>query len=320
MSGIFDVGKVSNTLRNQFGLSLTKLAKRNSKIIVLDADVAGGTGLHHFRTKYPKRFVQCGIAEQNMISLAGGLALLGYIPVVTTFSVFMLRGFEQARLSISYNNLNVKLVASHPGLDVGPDGGSAQCLEDLAIFRSLPNFKVISPADSFEMDSAVKEIISHKGPVYMRTGRSNISSIFTKKYKFKIGKGKIIKPGNDLTIIACGVMVERALIAAKYLDKDGISARVINMSTIKPIDKDLLLNCANETKGIIVAEDHNILGGLGSAVAESIVTTKPIKIKFVGINDKYGESGEPEELAKKYKIDFMSIVKKAKSFDFIKKS
>ncbi len=313
---IIDIAKSHSTLRNQFGLSITRLAKKNKKIVVLDADVAGGTGLHHFRQSFPDRFFQCGIAEQNMISMAGGLASLGFIPIVTTFSVFMLRGLEQARLSIAYNNVNVKLIASHPGLDVGPDGGSAQCLEDLAIFRSLPNLKVISPADPNEMNSAVNEIIKYKGPVYMRTGRSEIQTIFHKNYKFKIGKGKIIKGGNDLSIIACGVMVERALLASKYLEKEGIKARVVNMSTIKPIDKDLIIKCARETKKFIIAEDHNKFGGLGSAVSEVTSEFSPIPIKYVCVKDKFGMSGEPKELAKKFNIDYKTIFKIAKKFKF----
>ena len=313
---IIDIAKLHSTLRDQFGLSITRLAKKNKKIIVLDADVAGGTGLHHFRRSFPDRFFQCGIAEQNMISMAGGLASLGFIPIVTTFSVFMLRGLEQARLSIAYNNANVKLIASHPGLDVGPDGGSAQCLEDLAIFRSLPNLKVISPADPIEMNSAVNEIIKYKGPVYMRTGRSEIQTIFPKNYKFKIGKGKIIKDGNDLSIIACGVMVERALLASKYLEKEGIKARVVNMSTIKPIDKDLIIKCAMETKKFIIAEDHNRFGGLGSAVSEVTSEYSPIPIKYVSVKDKFGVSGEPKDLAKKFNIDYKAIVKIAKKFKF----
>lgn len=315
---ILEVGKSQDTLRDQFGLSITKLAKKNKKIIVLDADVAGGTGLHRYRKKFPKRFFQCGIAEQNMISLAGGLASLGFIPIVTTFSVFMLRGLEQARLSIAYNNSNVKLVASHPGLDVGPDGGSAQCLEDLAIFRSLPNFRVISPADPNEMDSAVKEIIKFKGPVYMRTGRSEIKKIFTKKYKFKIGKGKIIKKGEDLSIVACGVMVERALVASKKLEKEGIKARVVNMSSIKPIDKDLIIKCAKETKKFIIAEDHNKFGGLGSAVSEVISEFCPIKVKYISVQDEFGISGEPNELAEKFDIDYKAIIKLAKKLNLKK--
>ena len=248
--------------------------------------------------------------------MAGGLATLGFIPIVTTFSVFMLRGLEQARLSIAYNNANVKLIASHPGLDVGPDGGSAQSLEDLAIFRSLPNFKVISPADPNEMDSAVKEIVKNNGPVYMRTGRSKSKTIFSKNYKFKIGKGKIIKSGNDLSIIACGVMVERALQASKHLEKEGIKARVVNISTIKPIDKNLIIKCARETKKFIVAEDHNKFGGLGDAVSEVTSEYSPIPIKYVCVKDKFGMSGEPKELAKKFNLDYKTIFKIAKKLKF----
>ena len=246
-----------------------------------------------------------------MMSMAGGLASTGLIPIVTTFAVFMLRSIEQARLSIAYADMNVKIVASHPGLDVGPDGASAQCLEDLACFRSIPNMTVISPCDSNEVSQATKAILEHKGPVYMRTGRSNSVDVVDSDYKFEIGKGKILREGKDLTIIACGVEVSRALDAAKILKERNISARVVNMSTIKPIDKELLISCANETGAIVTAEDHNIYGGLGSAVSECLSKYAPTPIEFVGINDSFGESGEPYELAVKYNICKDSISRAA---------
>ena len=246
------------------------------------------------------------------MSMAGGLAATGFIPIVTTFAVFMLRSIEQARLSIAYADMNVKIVASHPGLDVGPDGASAQCLEDLACYRSIPNMTVISPCDPLEMSQATKSILDHIGPVYMRTGRSNSESILNDDYKFEIGKGKILKEGSDLTIVACGVEVARSLKAADILEKEGISARVVNMSTIKPIDKDLLNKCANETGAFVTAEDHNIIGGLGAAVSESLAQSNPMPIEFIGVRDTFGESGEPEELSVKYGLCADSICEASK--------
>jgi transketolase len=306
------IGSSGNSLREVFGVALKDIAQDYKNVVVLDADIAGGTGAHHFRDSIPARFIQCGIAEQNMMSMAGGIAATGLIPIVTTFAVFMLRSLEQARLSISYADMNVKIVASHPGLDVGPDGASAQCLEDLACYRALPNMIVISPCDALETIQATKAIIEHNGPVYMRTGRSNSISVLNDDYQFEIGKGKVIKDGNDLTIVACGVEVSRAVEAAQILESEGIFARVVNMSTIKPIDSDLLLKCANETGAFVTAEDHNIYGGLGSAVAESLSKTFPCPIEFIGVNDVFGESGEPDELAEKYEIDANAIAKAAK--------
>ena len=303
------LGSSGDSLREACGKELTKIAPDYSNVVVLDADIAGGTGMHHFRKAFPDRFIQCGIAEQNMMAMAGGLAATGLIPVVTTFAIFMLRAIEQARLSIAYANMNVKIVASHPGLDVGPDGASAQCLEDLACYRSIPNMVVLSPCDPLEVEQATKAILDYEGPVYMRTGRSDAKRILNEDYQFEIGKGKILKDGSDVTIMGCGVTTERSLRAAKQLEKNGISARVVNMSTIKPIDVELIIKCAKETKGIVTAEDHNIFGGLGSAVAEVLVKYKPVPMEFVGVKDSFGESGEPDELAEKYGIDNKAIIK-----------
>jgi len=302
------IGTSGDSLREAFGKALTSLSSEYENVVVLDADIAGGTGIHHFRKEFPERFIQCGIAEQNMMAMAGGLAATGLIPVVTTFAVFMLRAIEQARLSIAYADMNVKIVASHPGLDVGPDGASAQCLEDLACYRSIPNMTVLSPCDPLEIEQATKSILDHEGPVYMRTGRSNCERILDESYSFKIGKGQIIKEGNDLTIVACGVEVSRSLEAANMLANEGISARVVNMSTIKPIDDELLEKCAKETGAFVTAEDHNIYGGLGGAVAESLSKSVPSPIEFVGVQDTFGESGEPDELSEKYGLGSDAII------------
>jgi len=302
------LGSRGDSLREACGKALVKIARDYPDVVVIDADIAGGTGMHHFRKAYPDRFIQCGIAEQNMMAMAGGLAATGLVPVVTTFAVFMLRSIEQARLSIAYANMNVKILASHPGLDVGPDGASAQCLEDLACYRSIPNMVVLSPCDPLEIEQAVKAIIEYQGPVYMRTGRSEVVSVLDDDYEFKIGKGRILIDGTDVTIIGCGVTTSRALDAAQLLQKDGISARVVNMSSLKPIDRDMIVKCAEETHGIVTVEDHNVYGGLGSAVAEVLVQERPAAMEFVGVKDTFGESGEPDELAEKYGIDVNGII------------
>ncbi|MDC0965255.1 transketolase family protein [Candidatus Thioglobus sp.] len=306
------LGRTGDSLRESFGKELTSLSPEYKNVVVLDADIAGGTGIHHFRKAFPDRFIQCGIAEQNMMAMAGGLAATGLIPIVTTFSVFMLRAIEQARLSIAYANMNVKIVASHPGLDVGPDGASAQCLEDLSCYRSIPNMVVISPCDPTEMEQATKAILDYVGPVYMRTGRSETKRILDNTYQFEIGKGRVIRDGSDVTIVACGVEVARSLEAAELLMSEGVSARVVNMSTIKPIDSELLTQCAKETGAIVTAEDHSIIGGLGGAVAESLAVHFPTPIEFIGTKDVFGESGEPDELSEKYELTAPFIVKAAK--------
>jgi transketolase len=301
------IGTSGDSLREAFGKTLVKIADDFPTMVVLDADIAGGTGAHHFRKYYPDRFFQFGIAEQNMMSAAGGMAATGLIPVVTTFAVFCLRAIEQARLSVAYPQRNVKIVGSHPGLDTGPDGASAQCLEDIAAFRAIPGMVVISPADPYEMELATAEIMRHVGPVYMRSGRSSAKRIFSDRHKFEIGKGTILKDGTDLTIIACGVQVHRSLEAAHLLNEKGISARVVNMATIKPIDGALLSRCARETGAFVVTEDHNILAGLGGAVAEAVARSNPTPIEFVGVDDSFGESGDPLALAAKYGLDAESL-------------
>jgi transketolase len=306
------IAQNGDSLREAFGKALSGMADEFSNVVVLDADIAGGTGVHHFRKSHPDRFIQFGIAEQNMMAAAGGLAATGLIPVVTTFAVFCLRAVEQARLSLAYARRNAKIVASHPGLDVGPDGGSAQALEDLAAFRAIPGMTVLSPADATEMKLAVRAMLEFDGPVYMRTGRSPAKHIFGEDHTFEIGKGSVVRDGSDVTIVACGVEVARALEAAEILAKEDITARVVNMATIKPIDGALLARCAKETGCFVTAEDHNIHGGLGSAVAESVATTHPCPIEFVGVKDVFGASGEPEELAEAFGLTAPFIADAAK--------
>jgi transketolase len=303
----------SDSLREAFGKTLSSLADEFPRLVVLDADLAGGTGVHHLRKSHPERLVQFGIAEQNMMAAAGGMAAVGLLPVVTTFAVFCLRAIEQARLSICYAGRNAKIVASHPGLDVGPDGGSAQALEDLAAFRAIPGMTVISPADATEMALATRAMLEFNGPVYMRTGRSPAPRVFSDGHVFEIGKGQVLRDGRDLTIIACGVEVSRALAAWEILKAEGIHARVVNMPTIKPIDEALIKKCSRETGAIVTAEDHNIHGGLGGAVAEVLAATVPCPVEFVGVRDTFGCSGEPEELAAHFGIDAPHIAQAARA-------
>jgi transketolase len=240
------------------------------------------------------------------------MAAVGLVPFVTTFAVFCLRAIEQARLSIAYARRNVKIVASHPGLDVGPDGGSAQALEDMAAFRAIPGMAVVSPADAREVELATEAILQYDGPVYMRTGRSPAPQFLGEDHTFELGKGRILRDGRDVTVVACGVEAYRSLQAAEMLQREGVSVRVVNMPTIKPIDTELLVRCAEETGQIVTAEDHNIFGGLGSAVAEAVVRHCPVPMEFVGVRDTFGESGEPTELPEKYGIDATGIAAAAR--------
>jgi len=293
------IGSAGDSLREAFGRALVELARTDERLVVLDADIAGGTGAHHFRSAVPDRFYQLGIAEQNMMALAGGLAAEGLRPVVTTFAVFCLRAVEQARLSIAYSQRDVVIAGSHPGLDVGPDGGSAQCLEDLAAFRAIPNMTVVSPADPATMRLAVSAAVEHGGPVYLRTGRSPTPRVYGDDATFELGRGRVVRDGADVTLVACGVQVARSLDAAELLARDGIDARVVDLATLKPIDAELLERCARETGALVTSEDHSVHGGLGSAVAEAVVQRHPCPIELVGVR-AFGTSGEPDELAEHY--------------------
>jgi len=307
------IGSSGDTLREAFGRALAELGHQRGDFVVFDADVAGGTGVHRFRAAHPGRFYQFGIAEQNMVAAAGGFAATGVPVFATTFAVFMLRALEQARLSVAYPRRNVKLVASHPGLDVGPDGGSAQCLEDLAAFRAIPGMVVVSPADPYEAELATAAILDYDGPVYMRTGRSPARRLFATGHRFELGRGQVMREGCDVTLVACGVEVARALDAAELLAAEGIAARVVNMSTLKPLDRALIAECAAATGCFVTAEDHNIHGGLGGAVAECLAELAPCPVEFVGVRDTFGESGEPEELAEKYGLTAPHIAQAARS-------
>lgn len=299
--------------REAYGNALVKLGEVNPNVVVLDADLSKSTKTAGFLKAYPNRFFNMGIAEQNLMGAAAGLSTTGKIPFASTFAMFAAgRGFEIIRNSIAYPKLNVKICATHAGITVGEDGASHQSVEDVSLMRSVPNMTVIVPADGVETEKAIFEIAKYNGPVYVRLGRSGVPVVFDEDYKFEIGKGSIVKDGSDVTIMACGIMLNEAMIAQEQLEAEGISARVVNMSTIKPIDKELIIKCSKETKAIETAEEHNVIGGLGSAVAEVLVQENPVAMKMVGIKDTFGESGSPADLMVKYGITAADIVKSCK--------
>lgn len=299
--------------REAYGNALAEFGGDN-RVVVLDADLSKSTKTDTFKKKYPERFINMGIAEGNMMSTAAGISTCGKIVFASTFAIFAAeRACEQIRNSICYPKLNVKVGATHAGLSVGEDGASHQTIEDIAVMRALPNMVVISPADAVETRQAVKAIMEYEGPVYLRLGRLNVPVLFDEStYKFEIGKGIQIADGNDVTIIATGLMVHIALEAKEILANEGINARVINIHTIKPIDKDIIIKAAKETGAIVTAEEHNVIGGLGGAVAEVLVQNCPAPLKMVGVEDKYGRSGKPEVLLEMYGLTAANIVAKAK--------
>jgi len=300
--------------RESYGKALVELAKTNKNVVVLDADLSKSTKTADFKAVAPEKFFNMGIAEANMMGVAAGMSTCGKIPFVSTFAMFAAgRAFEQIRNSICYPRLNVKVCATHAGLTVGEDGASHQAIEDICLMRSIPNMIVINPADDIETKAAIKAIAELNGPCYVRLGRMPVDVINDiENYEFKIGKGVTLSEGNDLTIIATGIMVEAALEAKEILAKEGINARVINIHTIKPIDNELIIKAAKETGVIITAEEHSIIGGLGSAVSEVVCEEYPIPVLKVGVRDVFGESGKPAELLKKYGLTAMDIVTKAK--------
>ncbi|POO86296.1 transketolase family protein [Clostridium sp. 3-3] len=289
--------------RESYGEALIQIGYENKNIVVLDADLSKSTKTNGFKTEFPDRFFNAGIAEQNLMGMAAGMSNIGLIPFASTFAVFATgRAFEIIRNSICYPKANVKIAATHAGITVGEDGGSHQSIEDIALMCSLPNMTVIVPADHREAMEATKAAAMMEGPVYLRFGRCNTEDIFDDSYKFEIGKGTEIKKGDDAAIIATGMMVQKAIEAAKYLESEGIHVRVINISTIKPIDKEIIIKAAKETKGIVTAEEHSIIGGLGSMVSSVVCDKYPCKVKMIGIEDKFGESGTPDELMEKFKL------------------
>lgn len=304
--------------RESYGTALVEYGK-DENIIVLDADLSKSTKTDMFKKAYPERFINSGIAEADMMCVAAGLAACGKTVFASTFAMFAAgRAFEQVRNSIGYTRLNVKIGATHAGISVGEDGASHQCLEDLALMRSIPNMVVINPADDIEAQLAVKAAIDHDGPVYLRFGRLAVEDVNPADYKFELGKGVQLADGNDATIIATGLMVEKALQAKEMLKADGIDARVINIHTIKPIDADIIEKAAKETGAIVTAEEHYIMGGLGSAVTEVVCDRCPVPVKIIG-TDRFGKSGKPAELFEEYGLTAENIVKKVKEAVALKK-
>ena len=294
--------------REAYGDALVAIAADFPNLIVLDADLAAATKTGIFKKKFPERFIDCGIAEGNMIGVAAGLASCGHVVFASSFAMFAAgRAFEQIRNSVGYPHLNVKIGATHAGISVGEDGATHQCCEDIALMRSIPGMVILNPADYVETQQAVRAAASYNGPVYLRFGRLAVDPIFGDDYKFEIGKGVQLTDGNDASIIATGLMVGPALEAQKALAADGIGTRVINMATIKPIDRGIIARAAAETGAIVTAEEHNIIGGLGSAVAEVVTETVPVPVERVGVMDTFGKSGPAKELLTVFGLDAAHI-------------
>lgn len=295
--------------RDAYGSALVELGRTEKNLVVLDADVSKATRTAQFAKEFPDRFINVGCAEANLIGTAAGLSLTGKIPVASTFAVFAsCRSLDQIRNTVCYPSLNVKIVATHCGITVGADGASHQSIEDIAIMRSLPNMTVVVPSDPIETKKALREAIYHDGPVYVRLGRVPVPNVTTDDSPFSIGKGLVLRDGKDVAILACGIMVGIALQAARYLLERDISVKVINMHTIKPLDEQLVVEAAQETGAIATVEEHSILGGLGGAVAEVISRSAPVPLERIGIEDRFAESGQPNELLEKYGLSVEHIV------------
>lgn len=299
--------------RDAYGAALVELGKKRKDIVVLDADLSGSTKTGSFAKMFPDRFFNMGVAEQDMICTAGGLALTGKIPFASTFAIFETgRAWEQIRQTLAYSHLNVKLVATHSGITVAEDGASHQAVEDIALMRVLPNMTVIVPADGIETARAVEAVIEYNGPVYVRLGRAKVPNVMPDNYKFCIGKAHVFHTGKDANILATGIMVSAALEASGLLKKDGIDAGVINISTIKPLDSDTILKAAKASRLIVTAEEHSIIGGLGGAVCELLAENHPMPVRRIGVRDTFGCSGPSDELMKIYGLTADDIVKTVK--------
>ncbi len=296
--------------RDGFGEEIALLAKENKKLVMVSADLEDATRAEYFKKTAADRFFSVGIAEQDMIGMAAGFASEGFVAVTNSFAVFLTnRGYDQIRMDVCYNNLNVKLVATHAGITVGEDGASAQCLEDLAIMRVLPNMTVICPVDTLEAKKATRAMVEQKGPFYLRLSRSALPVLTDEKTPFIVGKANVLRDGKDVTVISCGALVSEAM---KDLEKEGLSVRVVNMHTIKPLDVEMIVKCAKETGAIVTAEEHQLNGGLGSAVAEVLVQHMPVPVEMVGMHDSFGQTGTPEQLLQHYKMKAVDIAVAAK--------
>ena len=301
--------------RESYGNALVELGREHDNVVVLDADLAAATKTGIFKKEFPERHIDCGIAECNMIGIAGGLSLTGKVPFASSFAMFAAgRAFEQVRNTVGYPKLNVKIGATHAGISVGEDGATHQCNEDIALMRTIPNMVIINPADDAEAKAAVKAAYEHVGPVYLRFGRLAAPVINDNpEYKFELGKGVTLREGKDITIVATGLEVSFALEAAQMLEKDGIDARVINIHTIKPIDEEIIVKAAKETKKIFTVEEHSIIGGLGSAVCDVVCEKQPAPVYKIGMRDRFGESGPATELLHKYELDAEGIYNQIKA-------
>ena len=306
--------------RDGFGEGVVELGRKNKDIVVLSADLTDSTRANWFKKEFPDHFFGLGVAEQDMIGTAAGFALMGKIPFACTFGVFASgRAWDQIRVSVAYMNLNVKIIGTHGGISVGPDGATHQALEEISLMRILPNMTIVVPCDALEAKRATIESAGIKGPVYIRLGRSGAPVITKESEPFKIGKANIIRDGKDVSIFACGTMVYEAMLACDELKRDGIDARLINLHTPKPIDKDCIVKCAKETGAIVTVEEHTIAGGFGSAISEVVIENCPVPIKFVGIRDKFGVSGEPAELFEHFGLTKKNIIQAAKAVVKMKK-
>ncbi len=307
-----DVKKIAT--RDSYGSELVALGTENPNVVVLDADLSAATKTGGFRKAFPERFINAGIAEGNMMSVAAGLSTTGKVVFASSFAMFAAgRAFEQVRNSIGYAHLNVKIGATHAGISVGEDGATHQCCEDIALMRTIPGMTIINPADDTEARKAIRAAAEMEGPVYLRFGRLAVPVLFDDDYDFQIGKAATLREGTDVTIIATGLMVGPALEAADILAEQGISARVVNMATIKPIDREAIVAAAKETGAIVTAEEHNVIGGLGSAVAEVVCETLPVPMMRVGVQDAFGKSGPALDLLPIFGLDAATIVEKAKA-------
>ncbi|EHQ36857.1 transketolase family protein [Methanoplanus limicola] len=308
---MYDLNNCNNN-RDAFGNKLCELGKLNEEIVVLDADLCSSTKTDIFRDKFPDRFINVGIAEQNMLDIAAGMSLCGKIPFVTTFSIFGCgRGWEQIRNTIALDKLNVKMVMTHSGLSLGGDGVTHQSLEDIAIMRAIPNMHVIIPADPAETRSVIEFAVDYNGPVYVRLSRRKSPKIFDDDYKYNPKEYPILKDGTDISIFTTGNMIRKALIAAKKLENEGISAKVINVHTIKPLNKEQIIDIAKETGHVISLEEHNVIGGLGSAIAEVLIQNYPVPMKILGVNDMYGTSGKVDELFVHFNLTSETVIESA---------
>ena len=311
---------IKKATREAYGSGLIKLGKKYDDFIVMDADLAAATKAGMFKKEFPERFYNCGIAEQNMIGIAAGIAATGKKVFASSFAMFAAgRAFEQIRNSVGYPHLNVKICATHAGISVGEDGATHQCNEDIAIMRTIPGMTIINPADDTEARLAVRAAFECDGPVYMRFGRLAVPVVFDETYKFQIGKGVELREGSDVTIIATGLMVKEALEAYELLKAEGINARIINMATIKPIDRDIIIKAAKETGAIVTAEEHSVIGGLGSAVSEVVCETVPVPVVKLGVYDQFGHSGPAVKLLDEFGLRAINIVEKAKEAIALKK-